>query len=100
MVQRAKRAVKSEFDWGGFKLLGGMGVAMTAFGVFLFWACYTVPEGAKASVSQSHIIMRMIPQETHQKIALGASVLFILFGLFLLFTTVYRTIKFAVTKRN
>ncbi|MDX9848032.1 MAG: hypothetical protein RBT74_13700 [Tenuifilaceae bacterium] len=102
MAKRVRKPIKPKFDWGGFKLIGGMGISMAAFGSFLFWVSYTVPEGVKGSdkISLSHRIVGLIPQETQAKIAMGISALFILFGTFLILTTIYRTLKFIITKRN
>jgi hypothetical protein len=104
MAKRVRKEVKPKFDWSGFKLLGGVGVVMTAMGAFIFWAAYTIPEGAKATDSPNlratQRIVRLIPDDVQSKIAMGIAVLFFLFGTFLLLSAIYRSIKFIITRRN
>jgi protein-S-isoprenylcysteine O-methyltransferase Ste14 len=101
MGKKQKMVIKPKFDWGGFKLLGGFGVLLSALGVLLFWATYTAP----ASVSESYALstgqrlVRMLPTEAKSKIAMVISVLFVLFGLFLILTATYRAIRFILFKR-
>jgi hypothetical protein len=102
MAKKQNKAYKPKFDWNGFKLFTIVGLIMSAFGTFLFWATYTAPAGKAAesfALSTTQRLTRMIPAETASKIAFFVAVLFILFGIFLLLTALYRFLRFLIFKR-
>lgn len=80
----------------GLKILGGVGLLLSVFGVIQFWASYTAPVGHSEpfALSTTQRLARMIPHEISTRIALVLATLFIVFGLFLLFTAIYRALKF------
>lgn len=102
MTAKVRKVVKPKFDWDGFKLLGGGGLFFTFFGLFLFWVSYTAPDtagSAQNSLSTTQRIIGLIPIETTSKIAMFVSALFVLFGLFLILTVFYRSIRFVLFKK-
>jgi di/tricarboxylate transporter len=103
MVKKQPKTHTPKFDWSGFKLFVVVGLIMSAFGTFLFWATYTAPTGHVSqmeALTTTQRLTRMIPTETATKIAFVVSVLFVLFGLFLMLTAFYRSLKFLFFKRN
>lgn len=101
MAKRVKKVVKPKFDWGGFKLLGGVGLFFCAFGIFLFWVVRTAPQGYSESyaLTTTQRLARMIPAETSSKIVVVFSVLAFLFGLFMVLVVIYRAIRFIIYKK-
>jgi len=102
MARRQAKVYNSKFDWGGFKLLGGMGILMAGVGMLLFWATYTAPVVAPTelyALTASQRVVRMIPPEINSRIAIGISALFIFFGVFLFINALYRGLRFMFFKR-
>lgn len=101
MAKRVRKVVKPKFDWGGFKLLGGVGLFFCAFGTFLLWVVRTAPDSHSESyaLTTTQRLTRMIPIETSSKIVAVFSVLAIAFGLFMVLVVIYRTIRFIIYKR-
>lgn len=102
MAKKGKQIYIPRFDWNGFFLLGGIGIALFAFGYFLFWGISTVPDNAKPSDVLGFRPMlrfvREIPTEISEKIAYGLAGLFCLFGLFLVVNAFYRALVFSFKK--
>ena len=100
MAAKTKKTFKPRFDWSGFFLLAGIGLALLAFGYFLYWGISTAPENAQPSeVLGFRPLLRAvheIPYKTSEKIALVLAGLFMLFGGFLVINAFYRAIIFVV----
>jgi len=100
MAARNKKKYIPRFDWNGFFLLGGVGIVLTGFGYFLFWAISTAPDNSKPSEILGFRpllrFVREIPVEISEKIAYVLAVLFMLFGGFLVVNAFYRGILFVV----
>lgn len=100
MAKKGKQPYKPRFDWSGFFLLCGIGLALLAFGAFLFWSISTAPENAQPSeVLGFRPLMRAvheIPYKTSEKIAFGLAWLFMFFGGFLIINAFYRGLVFII----
>jgi hypothetical protein len=100
MAKKVKQPYKPRFDWSGFFLLCGIGIALIAFGYFLFWGISTAPENAQPSeVLGFRPVMRAvkeIPYETSEKLAFGLAWLFMFFGGFLVINAFYRGLIFII----
>jgi len=100
MAKKVKQPYKPGFDWSGFFLLIGIGLALIAFGYFLFWGISTAPENAQPSeVLGFRPLLRavqQIPYKTSEKIAFGLAWLFMFFGGFLVINAFYRSIIFII----
>lgn len=101
MSAKSKKIVKPKFDWEAFYMLGGIGIVSTAIGALIFWASYTAPANNPELLSANTMqrLVRMLPNDTTNKIASIIAILFMLFGLFLICAMVYRTIRFLLFKR-
>lgn len=90
-----------KFDWEGFYLFGGIGIVSSAIGALIFWASYTAPDANPQLLSANTMqrLVRMLPNDTSNKIAMIIAILFILFGVFLIITMFYRTIRYILFKR-
>jgi hypothetical protein len=101
MAKRVRKIVKPKFDWDGFKLLGGIGLFFSAFGPFLFWVVYTAPSESSESyaLSTTQRLARMIPNEISAKVVSVFAILSFLFGAFMVFTALYRAIRFLIYKK-
>ncbi|MDX9881798.1 MAG: hypothetical protein RBS73_07000 [Prolixibacteraceae bacterium] len=102
VAKRQKPRVPVKFDSGGFKLLGGVGLALAAVGALIVWAAQTAPEGVKTSSSTNYSVSRKLaealPESATQWIATILGVLFFLFGVFCLVMAVVTVIKYFVAK--
>jgi hypothetical protein len=95
----AKKANKAtpKFDWSGFRLLSITGTLMAGVGALIFWATYTAPAGGapeRYALSTTQRLVQMIPNDTQSKIAFVLAVMFMIFGLFLIIASLYKTIRF------
>lgn len=102
MVTKQIKKRKTKFDFKGFWLLNGLGIGISGIGVLILWATYTAPEGGGSesyALSTTQRLARMLPDETQSKIAAVLSILFILFGCFLLIMSFVQIIKFLILKR-
>jgi len=102
MAKKPKKEFKPRFDWEMLKLFTGIGILSGGMGLLLCWASYTAPEDAVTdaySISVAQRLARMLPHDVKTKIAMVIAVLFMLFGLLLLLTAIYRTIRFIIFKR-
>lgn len=101
MSAKSKKIVKSKFDWEAFYMLGGIGIASTAIGALIFWASYTAPVSNPELLSANTMqrLVRMLPNDTSNKIAMIIAILFMLFGVFMICAMIYRTIRYILVKR-
>ena len=101
---RSKKANKPirKFDWAGFRLLSITGILLAGVGALIFWATYTAPAGGapeRYALSTTQRLVQMIPSDTQSKIAFILAVLFMIFGLFLFLTAMFRGIKHLLFKK-
>lgn len=102
MAKKPPKENKPKFDWEMLKLFTGVGVVSAGMGVLLFWASYTAPEGIETelyALSTIQRLVRMLPHDLKTKIAMVIAALFILFGVFLLLTAIFRTFRFIFFKK-
>lgn len=76
---------RGKLDTEALKLSGGIGTGMIAAGALLYYATSTAPAGPSKSrtTSASQAVAKALPQKAQSKIAIGLSLAFVLFGLFL-----------------
>jgi hypothetical protein len=102
MSKKAQKKFVPKFDWSGFRLLSITGILMAGVGALIFWATDTAPAGGapeRYALSTTQRLVQMIPSDTQSKIAFVLAVLFMLFGLFLIIASLYRTIRFIFFKK-
>jgi hypothetical protein len=102
MSKKAQKKFVPKFDWSGFRLLSITGILMAGVGALIFWATYTAPAGGateRYALSTTQRLVQMIPSDTQSKIAFVLAVLFMIFGLFLIIASLYRTIRFIFFKK-
>lgn len=93
---RKKQPYTPKFDWSGFKLLGITGILMLAFGLFIFWATYTAPEGVEGKAKG---IGKLFSSEVNSGFTQVLAAGFILFGGFLSGAAIFRGLKFLIMKK-
>ncbi len=101
-AKRQPRKYPVKFDSEGFKLMIGIGLAVTAIGALIVWATQTAPEGDKpvsaTNYSVSRKLAEALPESTTQWIATILGGLFVVFGLFCIIMAIKIVVQYFVAK--
>ena len=101
-AKRQRHSYPAKFDSSGFKLMIGVGLAMTAVGVLIVWATQTAPEGSRpvsaTNYSVSRKLAEALPESATQWIATILGALFIVFGIFCIIMAIKTVIQYLAAK--
>ncbi len=96
-IIRRPRHAEQRFDTEGFRMAFGIGIVLAAMGTLIAWGTLTAPEGESGSsgFTLTQRLARALPHSVQEKIALGLSFLFIIFGAVMILLAMKLVVVFA-----